>query len=1286
MPSILLLLSVKHNHCFIYFRYPPPGHQHYRGPRPYSQHPRRTDSVQQSEYNDRNKYRINNLPYSQNRGYHHRGRQLPPFNHQQRQNDNHSETNYYQNSNQCHVNSMGDHDFRRQHQINPWANPSPAFENNRQYYDDHRSPQKTPRHIDMGDDIPDYTGHRPPASDHYTTTTTGSNNNNSQYSHSVDDTVDIIRKRLQNRDKQQNSESSIEHQNNADEDVRKNIKESYQNMPQEQPVRKKTQRQKQNIKSNCDKMKNKIVHQLFKMDKTKIHKLMDNPSSSSKFEYAISSLITEGQNSLNRHLRSAAEKSLCSSSTDFMQDDSNTIYEDTFMKQMQGILDPQDTVLLEDMKPLVMAELSRVLQLDDYQFEQLQEHGIQIQGLQDYEMQNNEIQSFTNENEIYELDETAHSQYYDEIQLNEQYSQDTFYEHSQASGSNAEEITADGNDRFYDYDQDSTVETKPFFERRSATKQVTENAYDNAKVYDTEKVYNTEKIYDTEKRRSAESRRSRNSIEISFANERETQNISSSRESKEQAHSIPLFDPNTDQLSEDDDPFAELDKQYHVAVDHNFIKYASRPSSPSQSNVSNSDKSPHFGCNAGIEIPNITVTSYIKNEIEAQLQDFVQLPIKYEPVSASTKDIADVHPTKEPEQVVEKQNLLAAPCKHVEIYSSPQEANTKKGVKKKHESTTPSKFVLQSNTRKRLTDQQPSHRKEKLKRSSQSECHEPAVMNMFFVHNPSKEVSKITNKPDSTSKTYSDKYVKRKATLRKYKVKEPSKTDNSNTSSHSMISPKDTASDTKPKSDKKKLKPIDIFESLTPKKTTIHLSHRNTAPVATTSQMVESSGDTKPKVPLKTSFARKLSKRHISTQVILKVKDNECQTEVQKQVKKITRKTQTEPVTIKSRDVSTNPLERMKEIDMEIQLLLQEKFKLYNSLETKAAEVPIDTIPSLSMRVFKVNTENIDEKSNDSEDAIVDDFTNIPTEELEQIAMETIIDQQPLTPSISTNRSRRQKVADLSRKSSASPTAKRINKRSKSPSISLIEEIITDNRPIEDIISLDDLETGPIKSKRKQKKQPKKKSAKKSKSSRVIFNTNAYSLKECSVVIKRIDISSYIKTKAPVLDKFTFKLPTENSVPETEDNFTSEKIEQEIIQDPGVTSMVNVVEDVNDLQFDMLDVSEDIVIGDNCEFKTIDKIKETITEEIILDNSQSSMEDGAPVSSSTENECKMYDYSNENLRRDAITVTGNADAVLAIEVSILILFLITSKDYRLLVKLFVGLYRGLVEYLMIVLQ
>ncbi|CAH2045885.1 unnamed protein product, partial [Iphiclides podalirius] len=78
-------------------------------------------------------------------------------------------------------------------------------------------------------------------------------------------------------------------------------------------------------------------------------------------------------------------------------------------------------------------------------------------------------------------------------------------------------------------------------------------------------------------------------------------------------------------------------------------------------------------------------------------------------------------------------------------------------------------------------------------------------------------------------------------------------------------------------------------------------------------------------------------------------------------------------------------------------------------------------------------------------------------------------------------------------------------------------------------------------------------------------------------------------------------------------------------------------------------------LGDSCEIKSIqDKEFETvevpINDEIILDNSQSSEDILAPATLSGDSECIMYDYSaDENLCRDTITVTGNADAVLAIE-------------------------------------
>lgn len=1180
---------------------------------------------------------------SLDRGYHNRG-PMTPFHHQLRKNDDHgdsyNESNFYQNPNQCHVNNMGDIDHRRQHPISPWINAPHGFESNRQYYDDVRIPHKT--HYKMEDDLPDYTGHRPPASDHYSTTT-GPNNNNSQYSHSVDDTVDIVRKRLQNRDKPQNFDSSIDHQSNVDEDLRKNTNENYQNVPQEQPVRKKIQRQKHNTKTNCDKIKNKIVHQLFKMDKTKIHKLMDDPSSSTKFEYAISSLITEGQNSLNRHLRSAAEKSLCSSSTDFIHDDTNTIYEDTFMKQMQGVLDPQDTVLLEDIKPLVMAELRRVLQLDDYQFELMQEHGFQNQKMQDHEMHDQGIQNYDNEHEVYTKDEPSNSEYYEEEQNAEQYSQDTFYDQNNVSdgGNNIEIITGDTDHKFYDYEDNSKFNhsTEQLFRRRPANR-----------------------VVNNEETKSLESRHSRSSIDKSHSYEQEKSNNSSPNEQPP----IPLFDPNTEQVSDDDDPFAELDKQYHVAVDHNFIgnEYASQPSSPALTCGGNS-RSPVSEIlvpKASIEIPNATTSNEIKKQLDTQLQNMAQSSSNLISSSGSINKIepktkSDVEDKNNIDHVLEKENLSAAHAETSTNHTPHEESSKKKETIKepeKHESTAFAKSILQSNTRKRSVDQKPSHRKEKRKRSSQSESQEgvKSILNMLYTNANSKESSKASKKLDSTTKTYSDKYVKRKEP-QKNKHSESSKTDeakkhDSNIPSHSNICPKDNILNESPsKSDPKtKLKPIDIFGTQPLKKGSAHQAHRNTA----TTPQIAKSPDDKPNliVPTTTSFARKLSKKHVGTQVILNVKTVKP--------KKYARHTQTDPVLVtKSTSEATNPLERMKEIDMEIQLLLQEKFKLYNSLETKAATVPLDTIPSLSMRVFKVNTEQNEDKSNDSEDTIVDDFTNIPSDELEQIAMETIEDIK--NPDTSTKKCRRQKVTELTRKSSASPTTRRYNKKEKPPNISLIEQIITDDRPIEDIISLDDLETTPVKSKKKHQKVPKKKRLKKSKSTRAVLSAiSDYNLKECSVLLECINISNYLRSKKEPVE-LTVEVPVVEV--DEEHTYTSEAIHEQEENQSGQPSILQVVEDVvNDLQFDMLDVSEDIVIGDNCEVKTIDKVKETITEDIILDNSQSSIEDVTPETTGAETECKMYDFSNESLQRDAITVTGNADAVLAIEVSKHTLFIL----------------------------
>lgn len=1257
----------------IYSRFPPPSPRlHHRSSQPFNSHGHLDDQSRQ-DHHERHNFRDDHRSVNHRlpeRSHHQQPRQIFPWaQHNIRQSDKNVQGSQYDDSifyqdvqtESCHVNSMGDVDHRQsphvphsqdsyqKHRISPWANP--PYDNKKHYYED-RIVQKSSQHLIAADEsrthVTDYTGHRPPASDHYGGTSgPTTNNNNTSFSRSVDDTVDIIRKRLMNRNEPQRLSQDAPVHSNNEQEVRTSANQYIQ---QEQPVKKRTPKQKQIITSNCDKMKTNIVHQLFKMDKDRIHKLMDDPGSSSKFEYAISSLITESQNSLNRQKRSAAEKSLYSSSTDFIHNDNNTIYEDIFMKQMQCILDPQDTVLLEDIKPMVMAELSKVLQLDEME----QRYNVP----EDQSMRNSR-------------DEPSNYPCFDSYNY-DQYPQDICYNQDQISAPNYDNLKMINlSDEFNEnYDHNTPYQSKPLFERRPTRK--------------------SDQIED--RRQSIDSQRQRRSID----------NPVEDMFKCTDEPTIPLFDTNTDQLSEDEDTFAELDKQYHVAVDHNFI--------------GNDDLS-----SRGSPAPTVQLAQSesidIKSEIDNQLQPFVDEPLPLFPLS-STGNNKNLKIKIKQEVIqsidVSKGYHIDNTAHRVEQIEVKQEYVPKPKDTDTETEKTDSNIIKTSpsNSRKRSIDQRPSHRKEKRKKSESSQSdstklatdkniitlnNDPAkssaekhnngskpFCNMFLTKDQStKAASKDTKKVDTSDKSYSDKYVKRKEPSKKPKEKEneTSRKRCSSSSSQSIVilSPKDSitsSSQTPTKSDPKvKLKTFDMFVEQPKKSSAIHHAHRNTASSITPTKPIMEENKLSKQTGEKINYQKELpapiikkivQTKHAGTQVIKRLLTKEtqtfqskstsskfCQTEKKKAISKFV---QTDNVSLEnSKRKATDAFERMKEIDMEIQVLLQEKFKLYSSLESKDSS----SMPTLGMTVLNVTHVDESKDGDDNElmeenamsaDDIADDFTNIPAEELEQIALESV--QEVCTDSAKVEkRSLRQKVLQEERKSSESPTSsKQSHKKATPPNICLIEQIITDERPIEDIISLDDLEEVPAKSKKKpQKTRPKKKSTKRSKSAlKKGIDVSSYDLRDCSVVLIQTDVSKFIKEE-----------PAQSVCKEDPDSLSNDLPEAATLEQVvKVESSAVEEETVNDLQFDMLDVSEDIVIGDNCEIKCNEGKdmhgRAAISEDIILDNSQSSADDVFTAEANqTENECKTYDYStDEKLRRDSVMVTGNADAVLAIEVSI----------------------------------
>lgn len=1128
----------------------------------------------------------------------------------------------------------------------------PVTENKKHYYEN-QSPTKSYRQPGCTEPskVPllDYPGHRPPSSDYYGGNPSPVTNNNTSFSRSIDDTVDIVRKRLLNRNESQTLlEDSVSDQSCSIH--ASDPSHSYQKIQSETPAKKKIIRQKQSVKSNCDKIKNKIVHQLFKMDKDKIHKLMDNPNSSTKFEYAISSLITESQISLNRSLRSVAEKSLYKSSSDFIQDHSNTIYEDTFIKQMQCILDPQDTVFLEDIKPLVMAELSKVLQIEDFD--------------QNYDV------GMLDDNVNYEPKDEFSECQYDELMnyhpfnehSNEKYSEN---QTAELLYNNIENYSNEDFENIDQYEKVSEKEVKPLYERRATTK-----------FHD----------YSEERRQSSENRR------------KSLENRPPLEPYKTSPKSLPLFEPSREQLTEEEDPFAELDKQYHVPVDHNFIEtdaYANLEQSCTSS--TNSDKFQNIIISSPSVITNIVPNHNNNKNLESDIKPMVKSPLNL-PISKMNE--ADEHrDTKLQSKIVcshEKYTEKNTTLKNDNtgqiilnrIDTKCENTQSTKFIDKKepnkNEVINPIKSCTKSNSRKRSIDQRPSHRKEKRKKSessptqlnqdltnknsdfglSQSKSPEKeknskksSIYSYFSKSEENSDTTKEMKKVITTDKTYSDKYVRRKEGS-KIKGSDLSLKHNSDI----LTSPKEsnnanTSGLTPTKSDTKaKLKPINMFEEQS-KKVHLHQAHRNTAlPTFIGNKSVKASNKQNSKSP-NMNHAEKVIKRSFSRETQTVVAKSSISKFSQTEKKKFAVKAvQTDPVFYERfKSNSTDTFDRMKEIDLEIQVLLQEKFKLYSSLENK--DYGQNSMQTLGMTVLNVTpveetrhdevTDNITELSADS---IVDDFTNIPVEELEQIALESLKEDKVIEQP---KRARRLNNKKSEQNSSSSSVRRRITKKQKPLNISLLEQIITDDRPLEDIIPLDELENSPVK---KKPQSAKKKVSKKSKKViRKKGNVKNYNLKDCFVVLERMNINrnmvelydEYNKIESEPISTLIIESPLPDIV-DIQSNREFVELQLETTE---------IIEEDNNIQFDMLDVSEDIVIGDNCEVKDHDKdinerIEVPINEEIILDNSQSSCDDlTAPDSSQGENECKMYDYSiDENLRRDSITVTGNADAVLAIEV------------------------------------
>lgn len=1113
-------------------------------------------------------------------------------------------------------------------------------------------------------------GHRPHSSDYYEDKT-APNDDSEAFSRSVGDTVDIIKKRLLNRQEQNQSLSTnlgYDTTDNYLSDIdRHSYREDYQERNKEDMLmKKKSFKGKPNNIINCNKLKNNIVHQLFKMDKDTIHKLMDNPTSSRKFEYAINSLITESQNSLNRHMRSTAEKSLYGSTNrDFEYNETDAIYENTFMKQMQCLLDPQDTIILSDLKPIVMAELNKVLQLDEFD-------------------QNDRIHD-----DDYVYQNTKET---DNDGVNNNSFQDEF---SSADVNNSLEFSSDSCTSTHDErkNHEYFMERVKHFENNVMKKMNDENMvritskspehYSDSNELQPSNIqtdYNIERRISSEKRRNSLNNKDENMLDI--------------KDGHKHALNIPLFDNNADVFSDDEDPFAELDKQYHVDVDPNLIKIDDPLTPENRLTPPINDVSTDY---RSVENNTVTECDIYKTEVKSEIH-----PTSYE--CSSTININD---RNSPRDVHDTRNVDLSPDKKPDITNLKQSVNSSS---KSSETDNKSKKTI--NIHKRPMDEQPSHRKEKRKKSDSSskpenskqilnkniiinvndcasktkekcDMNSKSVVNLYFSKGENtNDVKKESNRLDLVDISYSDKYVKRKESSKQIKQKEQASSKrrfNSSTSSiHSSQSSSESLTPVKSEH-KNKLKTFDMFQEK-PRKIQVHQACRNTSIYQEASKpsiKLENKVAAKPSTALKSN---RILKRSVSTQMSKMMINKQVQTIENKSQRKknCTKATQTDKnIEVKhSGTKSTDVFERMKEIDMEIQQLLQEKFKLYNSLETKGT--CSTTMPMLGMTVFNVDSyeePKLDNQNNLlAEDSIITDITNLSEEELEKLALENVeTTALESTESATSKRHSPKPLSDtpITKKKTSSRSLKKSKKKSstkkaKTPDISILEEIILDDRPIEDIVSLKDLETSPIKTRSKKRRLQFNKNVQTKNCEKKTELAMLPSIKPCSVVLIRTDLYKLLHE----MKEENKEIKVTNNLDETNKVIECElaQVEQPtlIMEEKLVVSEKNSVGQmqeaiINEIHFhdDMMDISEDIVIEDG---KTLDVQNASVSRDLLLnedcvvDNScNQSCEDIANAERKESDGCRMYDFSaDEELRKDTIAVSGNGDAVLAIEVRIFI--------------------------------
>lgn len=1040
----------------------------------------------------------------------------------------------------------------------------------------------------------DTVGLRPPSSDYFENSAPLSDDSKT-FTRSVDDTVNIIRERLISRRNSTSAPTATAATKTFEEnDSQNNQYQSHDIQPKIDHKSKAQKPKNQKVKASR-KIKNKIISQLFKMDKSTIHKLLDNPKSSSKFEYAINSLITESQNSFNRYARAAAEKSLFTGGH-IQYNENDTIYEDTFMKQMQCVLNPQEKIMLSDLKPIVMAELNKFLSLDEYvstPSETINDDTVISSDVDVKDFQYNESCSYEEDRKDYALNFDESREYNIESIYN---FDDENMNYKDVSNDN-ENTNLHNGSNFTKFDDDFNM---------------TEN------IHETDLSQTPLSNNNFKRKRSISEDKRRHSINISD----ESLNTSSN---------VPLFEGSTEPLSENEDPFAELDKQYHVAVDPNLIdtEFSRIESIQTNENLSPDNCTPKLEIKSEtIETTNTTSTLQTSQNDSSTIIfdnpniDEVDFEMSQSVEDQQVKDIATTTPIKPNKDIVKKSRKRPPD----EPVAHRKERRKKTGIEKMNNQT-PNKNV-------RNNDSLPK---------SKEKCDTKSILKLLITKNDDSGVTREFNQDIS----YSDKYVKRKEEDKK--LKSSKKLDLLKKEQNASL---DLKNPVETKENTNKFKTFDMFEQKT-RKVQIHQAPRNTAQIPDIKVSLDEKN--KDKIENKPCNAQKHTKgkRSVATQVIKKMISKTTQT-ISSESESKNKSVQTDDNhNQKTINRTGDVFERMKEIDLEIQILLQEKFKLYNSLESK--DTSEETLQNLGMAVLNV-TPFGDPKSditNDNicEDAMIDNITQLSEVELEEIALEGIettvtIPADPIPSTPETKITNNKRVC-----SSTSSKSKKYKKRRTNTNLDLNEEIVEDATSQ---YTPKKNNTSPIKTRRRRNLEA---DSNEIKDNTTISPEYLNFIKPCSVILIKTKLKELMKNVNNNINNDQNSEPIENMnqyVPETCVK----------TQDKTANEIVPVINEFH-FQDDVMLISEDIVIDDNCEDDIpidSDGISVLANEEVV-DNSSAKSDDDQVSSdinaSLPENTCRTFDMSvDEEMRKDTITVTGNSDAVLAIEVKYLYVLLV----------------------------